>query len=339
MKFLYVSALMVTFTLGQALGQGATGAASFLSRGMGARGISLGSAYAAIVDDASAVYWNPAGLTYASRFHVMVSDLVDIRVSSSFGEIQYPQLAMSLNRTRPLFGIRRLAVGLGYAGFLVQDITNYDKNANYLGNSDFSESAVFLSLATQIRAMRIGMSWKYFKQDFTGATSFSQTTDLSSMGKPHDFGIIIEPVSWLKIGLVIRDSVRIGSFDCTPREAQMGFGLDIGKLWQRVPVQISVDLRGVSNDADRLLIGFEYRGSLGNRELHARLGLNTVLANEQSSHLSRDAKVAFGFGIRGNYLGLDIGWLQEIFPNLLSPYSTMVVVTTNVSFGRNIRNE
>ena len=37
-------------------------AAAFLETGVGARGVGMGSAFAAVVDDASATYWNPAGL-------------------------------------------------------------------------------------------------------------------------------------------------------------------------------------------------------------------------------------------------------------------------------------
>jgi hypothetical protein len=40
-------------------------AAAFLETGLGARGAGIGSAFAAVVDDASAPYWNPAGLVRA----------------------------------------------------------------------------------------------------------------------------------------------------------------------------------------------------------------------------------------------------------------------------------
>ncbi len=46
--------------------RGGTTAAEFLSIPVGARATAMGSAFSAIVDDATAVYWNPAGLGEAS---------------------------------------------------------------------------------------------------------------------------------------------------------------------------------------------------------------------------------------------------------------------------------
>lgn len=45
----------------------ATTAASFLELGVGGRAMGLGGAYTAVADDASALYWNPAGLTNVER--------------------------------------------------------------------------------------------------------------------------------------------------------------------------------------------------------------------------------------------------------------------------------
>lgn len=46
--------------------QGTT-AAQFLELGVGARAVAMGEAYSAVADDASALYWNPAGLTGISN--------------------------------------------------------------------------------------------------------------------------------------------------------------------------------------------------------------------------------------------------------------------------------
>jgi hypothetical protein len=48
--------------------------AEFLTIGPGARGIALGSAYAALTDGADSLYWNPAGLARMEKPEVMVDD-------------------------------------------------------------------------------------------------------------------------------------------------------------------------------------------------------------------------------------------------------------------------
>lgn len=50
-----------------------TSAAQFLKIGMGARGIGMGESFIAVVDDAEALYWNPAGLAQFDRTAVFFS--------------------------------------------------------------------------------------------------------------------------------------------------------------------------------------------------------------------------------------------------------------------------
>ena len=73
-QILLVSLLLISFLDAQRLGYGSAG---FLKRGMSARAISMGSAYTALVDDPSAVFWNPAGLLNKKEFQVQISDLQD----------------------------------------------------------------------------------------------------------------------------------------------------------------------------------------------------------------------------------------------------------------------
>nr|HPI73656.1 hypothetical protein [bacterium] len=41
-----------------------TGAAAFLEIGVGARAMAMGGAYTSIANDATALYWNPAGIAW-----------------------------------------------------------------------------------------------------------------------------------------------------------------------------------------------------------------------------------------------------------------------------------
>src|SRR5271155_3166064 len=47
-----------------------TTAAEFLQLGVGARALTMGQAYTAVADDASALYWNPADMTQIQNHSV-----------------------------------------------------------------------------------------------------------------------------------------------------------------------------------------------------------------------------------------------------------------------------
>jgi len=48
-------------------------AGNFLKFGIGARAMGMGNSFVAVADDATAVYWNPAGLTQVAENQVFVS--------------------------------------------------------------------------------------------------------------------------------------------------------------------------------------------------------------------------------------------------------------------------
>jgi hypothetical protein len=62
----YSFALQVTKT--------GTTAAKFLSIGIGPRALAMGGAYTSLANDASAIYWNPAGIANTDQFQAMFAN-------------------------------------------------------------------------------------------------------------------------------------------------------------------------------------------------------------------------------------------------------------------------
>ena len=61
---------LVLLVGGQGFPQEGVDAGSFARFGVGARALGMGGAFAALVDDATSPYWNPAGLALAEGFHL-----------------------------------------------------------------------------------------------------------------------------------------------------------------------------------------------------------------------------------------------------------------------------
>ncbi len=75
---------------------------SDLGMGIGARAIGLGGAFVSIADDASAIFWNPAGLTDISENQLLLS-----------ADLPYHFSAFSLILTPSFWGLEKIKFTLG----------------------------------------------------------------------------------------------------------------------------------------------------------------------------------------------------------------------------------
>jgi len=88
--FLLITLLFTMPARGGSIDKIAQSGMKWLSIPIGARGTAMGSAFTAVADDASSVFWNPAGLAFAEGGHVFLSQnqwIGDINVNA--GAISY----------------------------------------------------------------------------------------------------------------------------------------------------------------------------------------------------------------------------------------------------------
>lgn len=210
--FLSVAAFLAGFVANAQFNKYAN---AYLDIGVGARALGLSNAYTHLSDDASSIYWNPAGLT-------SIKNTVDVGLmhNEHFGGIvkyDYGGLGIKIND--------KSALGFGLIRSGVDNIPNTlelidsDGNINYDRITSFSvaDYAIMLSYARKID--KIGLSY--------GATAKVLHRNIGKFGKGWGFGLDLG-VQYqrknLSAGLMLRDiSTTITNFTYNTAEFEEVF--------------------------------------------------------------------------------------------------------------------
>jgi len=167
-------------------------AAPFLEISVGARAVGMGGAFVGTADDASALYWNPAGIAKMSRpeaILVHIQWIADISFDyvgfvmpmGSFGTLGASVTSLSMNDmmvktvdqpegTGEYFGAGDIAMALTYA-FNVTDRLSIGFTGKYIQQHIWNESAwgigfdIGTLFTTGFRGLRIGATLSNFGTD------------------------------------------------------------------------------------------------------------------------------------------------------------------------------
>lgn len=223
--FLFAVALGFAAVSKGAIAEEGSHAAEFLSHGVGARALGMGSSFVSIADDATAAYWNPAGLVQIPRraFATMYSDSFGIGQGGflSKGLVEY-------NFASYVQGIEDIgSVGVSWIRLGVDDIphtTFVDINGNgrlgdfldkdgdgvkdpgelyidrpevagYFSNVD---NALLISYARQVHSrLSVGGNLKLLRQSLF---------ENSGNGFGLDLGLMLKPLDALHVGATLVDA-------------------------------------------------------------------------------------------------------------------------------------
>lgn len=176
------------------------GAASYLNIPVGARAAAMGGASVAIVNDAGAVYWNPARLGVCKRLTLTSSVLSNKRGDNGiYGDIKCDHHFLSI--AVPLGSLG--TIGLGFKNFTIGDIEIRNEDGEQEGFFSNNEYALFLAYGLQVvpDRMSIGLSYKYLRQKFT------LTGDPTAWGQGISIGLSYQAMQYIRLALRADDDI------------------------------------------------------------------------------------------------------------------------------------
>ncbi|MDZ7368999.1 MAG: PorV/PorQ family protein [candidate division KSB1 bacterium] len=231
-----------------------TRAAQFLKLAVGARASAMGESFAAVANDASALFWNPAGIGNLRNLEVHLTHmdyLLDIRFD--FAGLVVP-------------------IGNGNLGFSAAVLGMDDENVTTLADPD-GESGItwkassFAVGMTYSRAITdrfaVGLTGKYIQENLYNSSANTLALDIGSL---YNTGI-----RGIKIGMAMSNfggKMKLGGRDLTQRDvdADPGVGGNIGQSADLVvnswplPLnfRVGLSLEVFKNESGTLLLAADF---------------------------------------------------------------------------------
>ncbi|MFH1218883.1 MAG: PorV/PorQ family protein [Candidatus Eisenbacteria bacterium] len=253
-------------------------AAPFLRMGVGARALGMGGAFTAIADDATAAYWNPAGLVKIENIEATFMYAANMAVDRQINYFAYAQW----------LGVGGLGVSWLNAG--MGDMPRRDGSGGFQGTDEYADNAIMFSYGMEVGSLMLGGTAKVLHQNVMNITETGFGLDLGGMFNVNDN---------VSAGLMIRD---IGSqYGDVNVPFDWRFGSAVKALDGALTVGIDVDKVQQIDNFD-IHLGAEY-GMEVRPGYHAffRTGLNSV----------EDKAFTAGLGIRVPYIQFDYTYMTE----------------------------
>jgi len=279
MKRLFITFIVVTFIclpVGSSYAKtGDAGqAARYLRIGVGARALGMGGAFTSICDDASATYWNPAGLTQLTqRQMTSMASLMSLDRSYNF-----------LNYVTPVDDETN-TIGISLINFGIKDLREFVKEGDSdkeIGKFNDTENTIMVSYARKLNEkLSLGVNLKYLTQGMNTQQHHPKGRNKAS-GLGIDVGTLYKISENVKIGLMLQDGRSYLKWE-TDQTDRLPVVVKLGvstKLFAE-KLTLSADVEQVEdNHKTKIYTGLEYwlRENLGIRagvfdtELTAGLG-------------------------------------------------------------------
>ncbi len=166
------------------LADAGTSPAQFLKLGVGGKAAGMGEAYSAICGDSSAVYWNPAALTYNDSTSIVLMH------TAYLADTFYDWASLS-------FALGNFRIGTGVTYFSGGSVPTYDSLGVSTGSISPYDMSAALSLAYYFGGFGLGVTGKYISLNlgdtastFTGDAGLFATLPLNGGAKVNVAAVV-----------------------------------------------------------------------------------------------------------------------------------------------------
>jgi hypothetical protein len=147
-----------------------TGAAAFLEIGVGARAMAMGGAYTAVANDATALYWNPAGIAWVNGVQCeLAHNKWLVETYHDFAGVIFP-----VPRLRSTFGLSYNS--LNYGDEPVRTVERPEGTGEMFSGRDISVALSYAIAFTD--RFSFGISGKYVSQRIWSETGSAMAVDI-----------------------------------------------------------------------------------------------------------------------------------------------------------------
>ncbi len=279
-------------------GEGSSGA-NFLKIGLGGRAAALGDTYCALANDATAPYWNPAGLSIIKTMKLQTGYTIWLEdINHEFIGYAHP--------------LKKGVIGINLIGLQVDDIDERtDDTEEPISTFNATDLAVICSYGLKITPeISLGGGVRYINEKIKDNTANGLGVDMGVIYKPELLKDLILGISLTNIGITELNFIEEG--DPLPTEVRIGGAYQLSPL----PLNVGVDLSYPNDNDANIHIGVEY---LLNPIFAIRLGYKSG-PQDVGSGLSA------GIGVTYQYLKFDYAY---------APYGDDLGDTHRISVGIN----
>jgi len=284
-SLLIISCCLITTTYAGSFSKDSAGTtgAQFLKIGCGARAIGMGEAFSSVVDDASAIYWNPAGLSQIEGGETSAMHAIWLE------DISYDYLAYA----QPLM---KGSIGASVNYLSMSKMDKLDENGDKDGTFRPYDVAFNLAYAQKVGSITGGVNVKFITQGIDGETGSAFALDLGTL---HNLSNRIQ-------GAIVVQNIgsRIKFIEksyALPLSIRLGLSCKLGEKFV-----LALDgVAPIDNDPN-LHVGCEYvLDVIKSVAIALRLGYKTTTTSDLDALSGLSA--GLGFNIKG--LNVDYAWV------------------------------